>query len=122
MGQRIAIGKLSDFPDEGGRVIDAAGISLVVVRVGNELCAVANKCAHLGLPLGASKVDAKTITCPFHGSQFNMCSGENLDWVRGVGGVKLPEWSRRILAMGKQPSPLKTYPVMVEGDQVLVEI
>jgi nitrite reductase/ring-hydroxylating ferredoxin subunit len=122
MGQRIAIGKLSDFLDEGGRVFNAAGISLVVARVGNELCAVANKCPHLGLPLGAGKVDGKTITCPFHGSQFDMCSGENRDWVRGVGSVKLPEWSRRLLAMGKQPSPVKTYPIVVEGDQVFVEV
>lgn len=122
MSQKILIGKLSDFPNEGGRVVDASGTSLVVARVENELCAVANKCPHLGLPLGASKVDGKTITCPFHGSQFDLCSGENLDWVRGVGGVKLPEWSRRIIAMGKQPAPVKTYPVTVEGDQVFVEL
>jgi nitrite reductase/ring-hydroxylating ferredoxin subunit len=98
----VLICKLSEFPDESARVVNADGKSIVVARLGDEFCAVANKCAHLGLPLTAGKVNGRTITCPFHGSQYDMCSGENLDWVRGVGGIKLPEWSRRILAMGKQ--------------------
>jgi len=122
MSKQVLLGKVSDFPDEGAQVVVAEGISMVVARVGQEFCAVLNKCPHLGLPLTANKVEGRTITCPFHGSQFDMCSGENLDWVRGVGGVKLPEWSRRIIAMGKQPSPVKTYPVTVEGDQVFVEL
>jgi len=122
MSKRVLLGKLSDFENESARVVNIEGTSVVVARVNEEFCAVLNKCPHLGLPLGANKVEGKMITCPFHGSQFDMCSGENLDWVRGVGGLKLPEWSRRLLAMGKQPSPVQTFPVVVDGDAIFIEM
>jgi len=122
MTTQVLIGNVSDFPSESARVVDAEGTSLIVARVGDDFCAVANKCPHLGLPLTANIVDGKTITCPFHGSQFDMCSGENLDWVRGVGGIKLPEWSRRMIAMGKKPGPVQTYPIIRQAEKLFVEI
>ena len=122
MKKRVFLANVSDLAARAAMVVNAEGTSLVVARVEGQYYAALNKCPHLGLPLTAGKVDGKVITCPFHGSQFDMCSGENLDWVRGVGGIKLPEWSRRLLAMGKQPGPVQTYPVVVEGDQVFVEI
>jgi hypothetical protein len=33
-------------------------------------------------------VDGNIITCPFHGSKFDMCTGENLDCVTGIAGTK----------------------------------
>lgn len=122
MSKRVLLGKLSDFASGSARVVNLEGTSVVIARVEDEFCAVLNKCPHLGLPLGAGKVEGKVITCPFHGSQFDMCSGENLDWVRGVGGLKLPEWSRRLLAMGKPPAPVQTYPVIVVGEEIFVEM
>jgi nitrite reductase/ring-hydroxylating ferredoxin subunit len=122
MSKSVLIGKVNDFVDESARVVNAEGTAMVVARVGDEFCAVLNKCPHLGLPLTAGKVKDGTITCPFHSSVFDMCSGENKDWVRGVGGIKMPEWSRRLLAMGKTPGPVKTFQVRVEGEDVFVEI
>lgn len=84
--------------------------------------AVENRCAHLGRPLGANKVDNTVITCPFHDSKFNMCTGENLDWVTGIAGAKLPEWSGKLLAMGKKPAFIKTFHIFSENGQLIIEI
>jgi nitrite reductase/ring-hydroxylating ferredoxin subunit len=39
------------------------------------LCAIANTCSHLGGPLGEGTRDGDVITCPWHGSRFDLCSG-----------------------------------------------
>ena len=34
----------------------------------------------------------------------------------------MPQWSRRLIALGRKPSRLTTYVVVVEGDDVYVEL
>lgn len=122
MSNRIFLTNLSDFPAEGRKVFSVEGASVLVVKVGEGFRAVSNKCPHLGLPLAGGKVEGETIACPFHGSKFDLNSGENLDWVTGFLGMKIPEWSRRLLEMGKQPAPLHTFPVAVEDGKLYVEM
>lgn len=120
----ISIGKTSDLPASGMKVFTVNGTSIVVAKVQDGYCAVVNKCPHLGLPIAGGKIDADagTITCPFHGSTFNLCSGENLDWVTGIVGVKVPDWSRKILSMGKAPAAIECFTVFEENGQLFVEM
>lgn len=122
MSKRVFLANLSDFPAKGREVFHVEGDPILVVKVGEQFRAVSNKCPHLGLPLANGKVEDETITCPFHGSKFDLQSGENLDWVTGFAGLKIPEWSRRLLEMGKQPAQLHTFPVIVEDDKLFVEL
>jgi nitrite reductase/ring-hydroxylating ferredoxin subunit len=124
MTNRILIGNSSDMPASGAKVFTANGTAIVVVKVGERYCAVVNKCPHMGLPIAGGKVDASagTITCPFHDSKFDLCSGENLDWVSGLVGVKVPEWSRKILSMGKAPATIQRFTVVEENGQLFVEM
>lgn len=122
MSKRIFLTNLNDFPGKGRAVFNVEGASVLVVKVGEQFRAVSNKCPHLGLPLANGKVEGETIACPFHGSKFNLQTGENLDWVTGFAGLKIPEWSRRLLEMGKQPTALPTFPVVIEDSKLFVEI
>ena len=124
MTNRILIGNATDMPATGVKVFNVNGTSIVVAKVKDGVCAVVNKCPHLGLPIAGGKVDADagTITCPFHGSTFDLCSGENVDWVTGIVGVQVPEWSRKILSMGKAPQPIQTFKVVEEDGQLFVEM
>ncbi len=119
---KINIGKVHEFEIGTARVVRAGGVTLVVNRTEAGFCAVANHCPHLGLPISSGKVEGNVITCPFHGSRFDMCTGENLDWVTSFAGAKLPEWSRRFITMGKKPTPIETFPTTVEGDDVFVTL
>jgi nitrite reductase/ring-hydroxylating ferredoxin subunit len=53
---------------------------VVLVRVGEQVQAFRNQCAHQGLPLDGGSVDpeARTITCPWHGFRFDSLTGECL--------------------------------------------
>jgi nitrite reductase/ring-hydroxylating ferredoxin subunit len=72
-----------------------------VFNVSGNFCATQAKCTHRGGALSPGKLDGSTITCPLHGSQFNVCSGEVL--------------------RGPAMDPLMTYRVIVEGDVGRVE-
>lgn len=120
MTERIAIGKLEDFQPGKVKAVDVGGEAVAVGRVGDQLYAVANRCPHLGLPVARGALKGEVITCPWHNSQFNLRTGENIDWVSGVAGLKMPTWTRRIIALGKQPQSLTTYEVSIEGGQVYV--
>ncbi len=119
---KINLGKVTEFQIGKPRVVRAGGIALVINRTENGFCAVANHCPHLGLPIANGKVEGNVITCPFHGSRFDMCTGENLDWVTSFAGAKLPNWSRRLMTMGKKPTPIETFQVTLENDSVFVNI
>lgn len=120
--KKIRLGSVNEFPLDQPRILRAESVMVIVYRNQNGFYAVENRCSHLGLPLGLSHVEGETVTCPFHGSKFSLCSGENLDWVTSFAGAKLPEWSRRLVAMGKTPTALETFPVSVEGNEVFISL
>ncbi|HET7566665.1 MAG TPA: Rieske (2Fe-2S) protein [Gaiellaceae bacterium] len=41
-----------------------------------EVCAIAATCSHLGGPLDKGDREGDTVICPWHGSRFDLCTGE----------------------------------------------
>lgn len=66
----------SDLPD--GKLVQAEveGEALVFLRQGNKVLATSNVCTHVGGPLSEGKHDGACVTCPWHGSVFDMETGE----------------------------------------------
>jgi len=126
MTRKVRIGSTGDFAPGTLTPVDADGTSVVVARDDEGLCAARNKCPHMGLSLtsgpGGEHYDDGIVQCPWHNSRFVVRSGENVDWTTGFAGRTAPKWSRAIIGMGKKPKPLTTYPVVVEGDDVYIEL
>ena len=126
MSGRVRVGSVADFADGELHALDAAGRSIVVGLVGDSLCAARNRCPHLGLPLtkgpGGLRYAEGQVVCPWHNSRFDLASGDNLDWAPGFAGKDMPRWSRKMIALGRKPSSLTTYDVIVEGDDVYIEL
>ena len=126
MPDRVRVGSVADLADGRLHTVDASGTAVVVGLSGETLCAARNRCPHLGFSLtkgpGGVKYDDGQVVCPWHNSVFDLASGENRDWAPGFAGRDMPRWSRRLIALGKKPAPLTTYPVVVEGDDVYVEL
>lgn len=74
---------------------------VAVFNVAGSFCATQGKCTHRQGPLSEGQLDGTTVTCPNHGAQFNVCTGEVL--------------------RGPAQDPLKTYRVIVDGDIGRVE-
>ena len=99
----------------------ANGQSVLVAKVGDNYCAIANKCPHLGLPLAKGKFENGVITCPFHGSKFELCTGKNVEWVESFVGIPLPGFAQKMMAMGKTPTDVASFPVTQEGEDLLID-
>lgn len=41
-----------------------------------DVCAIADTCTHRGGPLHEGERMGDTVICPWHGSEFDLCSGE----------------------------------------------
>lgn len=98
------------------------GTKLLLSRVDGQVKGVIDKCTHLGMPMRKGKFEGTVITCPFHGSRFDIASGENLDWVTGVMGLKMPKWTCKIIGMGKHPAPLTTIAIDERDGDVFVQL
>ena len=57
------------------RVFDVAGTKVNVASAGGHLHAFDDACTHAGCSLALGKLEGTTVTCPCHGSQFDVSSG-----------------------------------------------
>lgn len=72
---------LKDFaPPQPGEVCETfvAGTILVISNIDGELHAMDGICAHQGGPLGKGKLSGCTLTCPWHGWQYDVDSGRQI--------------------------------------------
>ena len=57
--------------------VEVAGEAVLVTRsASGDLCAIANTCSHFGGPLAEGEREGDIVVCPWHGSRFDVCSGE----------------------------------------------
>ena len=70
---------LDALPEGRAVRVEALGTTILVLRSGEALYAVANRCTHQGAPLdrGVTKPldSVPTVTCPAHGSVFSLVDG-----------------------------------------------
>lgn len=69
---------IDELDDGGVRRFDVEGRSLAVVRLGDEVYALGDRCSHADVSLSEGEVDDEecTIECPKHGSEFDLLTGE----------------------------------------------
>jgi len=93
---------LSQLPDKGAIGVEVAGVPIAVVRTEGEVYALHDVCSHEEVPLSEGDVYDQTVECWLHGSCFDVRTGKPT----GPPATK----------------PVPTYPVKIEGDDVLVEL
>jgi nitrite reductase/ring-hydroxylating ferredoxin subunit len=84
---------------DGGMLVglELEGESVVVSRLEEtgKVCAISATCSHLGGPLDEGERDGDTVICPWHGSRFDLCSGEVQD---GPAVYPQPRYETRVRA------------------------
>lgn len=120
-GDLVEVGKTEDFKEGRMRLVDFNGDNIIMTRYQGKVCAVINKCAHLAVALDSGTLKDGVITCPLHNSKFDVCTGENLDWVPGVAGVRVPRWTSELIALGQEPRGIRSYTVVEENGSVFIQ-
>src|SRR5712692_8820368 len=72
----VKVAEVSDVPVGTGKVVQAGGKTLALFNLGGTFYALDNRCTHMGGPLGEGAVETNQVTCPWHGSIFNITTGE----------------------------------------------
>jgi 3-phenylpropionate/trans-cinnamate dioxygenase ferredoxin component len=74
----IDLGDLSDLRDGAMRVFPEIGEhGVVVCRLDGRLHAFDDNCSHRDARLSEGRLRGATITCPVHGAQFDVRTGEH---------------------------------------------
>ena len=62
------------------RRVETDGVGILVSRASSgEVCAIAATCNHFSGPLQEGERKGDTVVCPWHGSRFDLCTGEIID-------------------------------------------
>jgi 3-phenylpropionate/trans-cinnamate dioxygenase ferredoxin component len=104
----VRVADQAELPENKMMIVVVGGLEVLLANVDGSYYAIANKCTHLGGSLGKGVLEGSVVTCPRHGSRFDVRTGEN---VRGakIGFLKMDVKDE------------KSYAVKVEGTDILVE-
>jgi nitrite reductase/ring-hydroxylating ferredoxin subunit len=80
--------------------VEIGGRRILLANVDGRFYATADTCTHEDASLSAGSLRGEIVKCPLHGSRFNVCTGQVME----------------------EPAAenLKTYPVRVEGESILI--
>jgi len=116
MGKLTRLASTSDLTEGNMKSYQVQGIEILIARIEGKYYAAQNKCPHFGGDLSKGKLEGTIVTCPRHGSQFNLADGNVVRWLKGAGLLS---------AIGKtlkSPQKLTTYNVKIIGQDIMLEI
>lgn len=112
----VPVAKVNDLQNGTMRSFRVENRDILVAMVNGKYFAADKKCPHLGGDLSMGRLEGVVLTCPRHGSQFDLTDGRVLRWTSWTGFVA------RASQLLRSPRPLPVYPVKVEGGNILVGI
>ncbi|MEM1251573.1 MAG: NifU family protein [Cyanobacteria bacterium P01_H01_bin.21] len=92
---------LAEIPEQGALDLKLEGHKLLLSRQGETVTCFHNACSHLGVPIDGGECEDGVLTCPYHGFQFELGTGNCLT---------------------APAVPLRPYPVKVNNGQVFVQL
>jgi 3-phenylpropionate/trans-cinnamate dioxygenase ferredoxin subunit len=116
MGEFIEVTRTDELRDGVMKSVNVAGHEILLVRTGDKYYAADNRCPHMGGNLAQGKLAGTVVTCPKHGSQFDLSNGQVVRWLRGSG---LTSALSKAL---KPPRPLVIYKTKIAGGKVMIEL
>jgi nitrite reductase/ring-hydroxylating ferredoxin subunit len=89
------------------------GVAILLVRRGGQVYALADRCTHRGGPLSDGDLDGGCVTCPWHGSVFDLRDGSV---VRGPATLPQPPYEVKVsdgqvLVRRTEQRSLRTNPI-----------
>ncbi len=99
---RREMGSEADVPEGGAKCTSVDQKPYALFKVGGKVYCLDNRCTHLGGPLCQGDVDGSVVECPWHGSRFDVRTGQ--------------------VVGPPARTPVRSHPVTVEAGRVWAEI
>lgn len=74
----IELASLDELPDGERLYVEIDGAPIVVFNIAGDFYAIADLCSHDGGPVGDGELTGFSISCPRHGADFDVRTGEVL--------------------------------------------
>jgi len=100
---KISVGKTSEVTPGKLTKVSVDGKDILVTNINGDYFAMDDTCTHSGASLSDGKLESSTVTCGWHGAQFDCKSG------------KLAKFPAKI-------NDLKSYEVVVESNDIFIEV
>ena len=97
----VTVARVSEIAEGERKLVRIEDQEVAVFLIGGRYYAIADVCTHDGGPVAEGLLEGDVIECPRHGAKFNVRTGAALT---------LPA-----------VSPVPTYPVRIEGNDIQVE-
>ena len=78
MEEFTTVASVEEFADGRRKTVQFAGREVAIFKIAEEFYAIENECPHQGAPLCEGHVDGEVVSCPWHGWQFDLCTGESV--------------------------------------------
>lgn len=99
--KKVVVAREADISDGERKIVTVDHLSIGVFHHHGKWYALRNSCLHRGGPVCTGTLADDTLTCPWHGFQYDVTNGQLL----------------------VDPSThLTTYPIFLEGDQVVLQV
>jgi len=93
MGEFVTVADAAEVGEGELAAFEVGGERIAVANVGGTLHAFDDTCTHLRCSLAEGELEGTVVTCPCHGSQFDVTSGEVL---RGPASEPVQSYAARV--------------------------
>jgi len=94
------VAKVADIEEGGCKTVMVDGENIALFNISGKFYAMDDTCKHKGGSLGSGTLDGNVVKCPLHGWTYDVTNG-NCEVNPAV--------------------KIATYPVKVEGDEIIIE-
>jgi nitrite reductase/ring-hydroxylating ferredoxin subunit len=72
----VKVALVSEIAPGAMKQVKLVDQELVIGNIDGQFFALSNKCTHMGGPLSRGKLEGFVVECPWHGSKFDLRTGE----------------------------------------------
>lgn len=102
VGKFVKVANIADIKENVPFCAETGGQKLAIYKVNGKYYAINNICTHAGGPLCMGELNGSIVTCPWHGSKFDVTTG--------------------IVVHPPATKPIQTYKTQINGDALEVEL
>lgn len=98
----IRLCKVTDVPIGELKQFNVKEKEIMIINRDNKFYCLDARCTHAGAPLAEGELNGDILTCPWHGSRFNITNGS--------------------VVRGPTREPLRVYATVTEEDNIYVDV